>query len=70
MKTCENTVKNMWNTLSQENTLWKNLWILHSLNFEKISKFRTLWKNLWLKYYKACENYPVKKPTTKFEKIA
>ena len=49
MKTCENAVKNMWNTLWQENTLWKTLWILHSLNFEKISKFRTLWKNLWLK---------------------
>ena len=49
MKTCENAVKNMWNTLWQGNTLWKNLWILHSLNFDKISKFRTLWKNLWLK---------------------
>ena len=36
MKTCENAVKNMWNTLWQENTLWKNLWILHSLNFDKI----------------------------------
>ena len=42
MKTCENAVKNMWNTLWQGNTLWKNLWILHSLNFDKISKFRTL----------------------------
>ena len=41
MKTCENAVKNRWNRW-QENTLWKNLWILHSLNFDKISKFRTL----------------------------
>ena len=63
MKTYENAVKNMWNTLWQENTLWETLWILHSLNFEKISKFRTLWKNLWLEYLPV--KNPVKKPMIK-----
>ena len=65
MKTCENAVKNLWNTLWKENTLWKTLWILHSLNFEKISKFRTLWKNLWTKFEKISQETPVKNPVKK-----
>ena len=38
MRTCEKPMKNLWNIISQRNTLWKNLWILQGLNFVKKSQ--------------------------------